>query len=75
MTREEALEILKGMKYPYNYKNNKMIISNLNEETEALEMAISALDNKTPCSLCRFVDDDSDLCDMCPAMPNERGAE
>lgn len=43
MSREEAIEILKGMKYPYNYKKKKMIISNLNEETEALEMAIKAL--------------------------------
>lgn len=27
---------------------------------------------KTPCSLCRYIDDDSGLCDMCPAMPRER---
>ena len=32
-------------------------------------------DNKTPCSMCRFIGDDSGICDMCPAMPNERGAE
>lgn len=28
---------------------------------------------KTPCSLCRHIDDDSGLCDMCPAMPREKG--
>lgn len=28
---------------------------------------------KTPCSLCRHREDTSGLCDMCPAMPREKG--
>ena len=28
---------------------------------------------QTPCSLCRFREDNSGLCDMCPAMPLEKG--
>ena len=50
MTKEEALEILRGMKYPYNYKKNKMIITNVNEENEALLMAISALEQESSSS-------------------------
>lgn len=42
---------------------------------EALCMAISALTLKSPCSLCRFRNEDTGICDMCPAMPLERGAE
>ena len=38
MTKDEAIEILKGKIYPYNYKKNKMIISNVNEENEALDV-------------------------------------
>lgn len=68
MTREEAIAILQDEAYflyeddvPYN--------------RQAFEMAISALTLKSPCSLCRYRNEDTGLCDMCPAMPLERGAE
>lgn len=66
MTREEAIKIIQELMTACTPDSKYYKVG---------QMAISALDNKTPCSLCRFVDDDSDLCDMCPAMPNERGAE
>lgn len=65
MTREEANFYLANMDRKYMEKGM----------SEALDMAISALDNKTPCSLCRFRNEDTGICDMCPAMPLERGAE
>lgn len=42
---------------------------------QALEMSIQALTLKSPCSLCRYRNENTSLCDMCPARPNERGAE
>ena len=56
MTREEALQILDT-------------IPTIGEQVDALEMAISALTLKSPCSLCRFRNEDTGICDMCPAMP------
>ena len=64
MTPEEAIAEISFLKVAVN----KVM-------EQALEMAISALDNKTPCSLCRFRNEDTGICDMCPAMPKERGAE
>ena len=43
MTNNEAVEILEKMKYPQKVNKNGFIISNVNIENEALEMAISAL--------------------------------
>ena len=43
MTREEAIKVLNKLKYPYNCKARKLIISNVERENEALEMAIKAL--------------------------------
>ena len=48
MTREEAIKVLKRMKYPYNCKAGKLIISNVDRENEALDMAISALERDMP---------------------------
>lgn len=41
MTRAEAIEVLEKMKYPQKVNKNGFIISNVNIENEALEMAIS----------------------------------
>ena len=66
MTREEAIVILKDeAEYKKDYPYDR----------QAFEMAISALTLKSPCSLCRFRNEDTGICDMCPAMPKERGAE
>ena len=43
MTREEAIEVLGKMKYPQKVNKNGFIISNVNIENEALDMAIKAL--------------------------------
>lgn len=66
MTREVAIKAIQD--FIGWFKEDSLI-------RKALEMAISALDNRTPCSLCRFRNEDTGICDMCPAMPNERGAE
>ena len=89
MTREEAIDILYGIKAD----NLNLDDAYIKDKYEALGMAISALeqmpevtstmqtgqfdyvDKRTPCSMCRFINDNSGLCDMCPAMPFERGAE
>lgn len=64
MTRSQALELLKNIHIPEECKIHA-----------AFNMAMHALENKTPCSLCRHKKDTSGICDMCPAMPLERGAE
>ena len=68
MTREEAI---------YELKNAAWLGTDHSRARteEAAEMAISALTLKSPCSLCRFRNEDTGICDMCPAMPFERGAE
>lgn len=68
MTREEAI---------YELKNAAWLGTDHSRARteEAVEMAISALTLKSPCSLCRFRNEDTGICDMCPAMPLERGAE
>lgn len=68
MTREEAI---------YELKNAAWLGTDHSRARteEAVEMAISALTLKSPCSLCRYRNEDTGLCDMCPAMPLERGAE
>lgn len=66
MIREEAIEVIQ--KFMGWFKSDSRIY-------KALEMAISALTLKSPCSLCRYRNEDTGLCDMCPAMPLERGAE
>lgn len=43
MTKEEAIKVLKRMKYPYNCKARKLYISNVERDNEALDMAIQAL--------------------------------
>ena len=48
MTRAEAIKVLKRMKYPYNCNKRKMIISDVNRDNEALDMAIQAL-SQEPC--------------------------
>lgn len=48
MIREEAIKVLNKMKYPYNCKARKMIISNVDRDNEALDMAIKAL-SQEPC--------------------------
>lgn len=64
MTNEEAKRRLLDIERctPINTRDDV-------RDFEALEIAISALDNKTPCSLCRFRNEDTGICDMCPAMP------
>ena len=59
MTKEEAIEVLGKMKYPQKVNKNGFIISNVNIENEALDMAIQALENighltDRPCSACEF---------------------
>lgn len=44
MTREESIKVLQRMKYPYKCNKRKMIISNVDRDNEALEMAINALE-------------------------------
>ena len=44
MTREESIKVLQRMKYPYKCNKRKMIISNVDRDNEALDMAISALE-------------------------------
>ena len=62
MTRAEAIAyIAEWLKDEYALNN---------KDREVLNMAISALEaQNTPCSHCRFIDDDSGLCEVCPAMP------
>ena len=48
MTRGEAIEVLEKMKYPQKVNKNGFVISNVNIENEALEMAIKAL-SQEPC--------------------------
>ena len=67
MTREEAIKWLKESLKETDFMYEQM--------ERAIEMAISALTLKSPCSLCRFRNEDTGICDMCPAMPKERGAE
>lgn len=62
MTREEAIEWFKNSAFYH-------------KDHEPFNMAISALTLKSPCSLCRFRNEDTGICDMCPAIPLERGAE
>lgn len=52
MTKQEAVEILNSMKYPYKAKRG-VIISDVNKENDALEMAIGALN--------REIDEEYDL--------------
>lgn len=44
MTREESIKVLQRMKYPYKCNKRKMIISNVDRDNEALNMAIEALE-------------------------------
>ena len=44
MTREESIKVLQRMKYSYKCNKRKMIISNVDRDNEALDMAISALE-------------------------------
>ena len=57
----------------------KTILEEVQEEVnDVLDRHIERIvdaDIKTPCSLCRFRNEDTGICDMCPAMPLERGAE
>ena len=53
MTREEAIEVLNKMKYPQKVNKNGFIISNVNIENEALEMAIKALEQE-PCKVSEY---------------------
>ena len=64
MTREVAIELLQDLHIPEECGMK-----------DAIKLAIDALKCKTPCRLCRFINDKSGICDMCPAMPLERGAE
>lgn len=43
MTKEEAIEVLEKMKYPYKGNKYRMMISNVARDNEAIEMAIQAL--------------------------------
>ena len=45
MTRDEAIKVLQRMKYPYKCNKRKMIISNVDRDNEALDMAIQALNS------------------------------
>ena len=47
MTREEAIEVLEKMKYPQKVNKNGFVISNVNIENEALDMAIKALSQES----------------------------
>ena len=53
MTREEAIEVLDKMKYPKKVNKNGFVISNVNIENEAIDMAINAL-SKTPCDISEY---------------------
>ena len=68
MTREEAIEILEHTRPSVNIgdEQGKRII-------KAFTMAIYALENNIPCTNCRFKNEESDLCAMCPAMPFTKG--
>ena len=68
MTREEALDILK-------YASDDEDLGN--RLREAVQMAVPALEHNTPCSRCRYNEDDDIVCEVCPAMPpyKEEGAE
>lgn len=65
MTREEAIKVLQRMKYPYKCNKRKMIISNVDRDNEALDMAISALSQEPIC------DRDCEHCTWteCPIEP------
>lgn len=68
MTREEAIEVLDKMKYPQKVNKNGFIISNVNIENEALEMAIKALSQEPYiCDTCEHKEDswDTEPCDGC----------
>ena len=59
MTKEEAIEVLEKMKYPYKGNKYRMMISNVVRDNEAIDMAIQALENighlkDRPCSACEF---------------------
>ena len=61
MTREESIKVLQRMKYPYKCNKRKMIISNVDRDNEALDMAIQALSQEPQCTehpclgtLCRY---------------------
>lgn len=78
MTREEAIEFIKniiGEESGRCIGKEGFYAELIGYHIEALKMAISALTLKSPCSLCRFRNEDTGICDMCPAMPKERGAE
>lgn len=61
MTRKEAKQIISDIDKTYRNFTD--------DEYKALEMAISALTRESPCLLCKYVNEDTGLCDMCPAMP------
>lgn len=61
MTREEAIDVLEKMKYPQKVNKNGFVISNVDIENEALDMAIQALSQEPQCTehpclgtLCRY---------------------
>lgn len=77
MSREEAIKVINN--HLEHWK--RLVRGKICDETEgaetisAFELAISALTLKSPCSLCRFRNEDTGICDMCPAMPLERESE
>ena len=44
-------------------------ISELYQELSDVYKRLAEKERKTPCTYCRFKNDKSGLCDMCPAMP------
>lgn len=67
LEKELKKDIMGGLNYRW-YINNAPTVCDI-------EQIRAEIMTKTPCSLCRFRDDKSGICDMCPAMPLERGAE
>ena len=65
MTREVAIDVLEKMKYPQKVNKNGFVISNVDIENEALDMAIQALSQEPIC------DRDCEHCTWteCPIEP------
>ena len=63
MTREEVIDTLNSLKQYYNDKNEDSYVGLDNEDNEALDMAIQALEQIShltdrPCSVCEFNKED-----------------
>lgn len=70
MTREEAGQICKEVRHCLWILDEQEPIWDKGTVSEALNMAIEALEEKYPCGLCKYYeDDDWGVCQYCPAEP------